>query len=237
MLGPRLVEAQCAGGLCRCDDTERRGPLMWLVKRYTRDMLRSNGVETRKRILDTAVTLFAKKGTKSVGMRELAETSDLTLPGLYYHFRSKQALVQAIFEERGARLRNPHSPRPGATVAQRIKRHAAADLREMEDDFTRLMVLEAISHDYDATSLLGTVRESWDARWAKTLADASDIAPGTKVSAAARTVTTTLMGVYLLHICGDDEVSSKSRIDELAATISASLVIARPRTRSRARAV
>jgi AcrR family transcriptional regulator len=200
-------------------------------------MLRSNGVETRKRILDTAVNLFAKRGTKGVGMRELAEKSDLTLPGLYYHFKSKQALVEAIFEGRGARLRNPHSPRPGATVAQRIKRHAAADLREMQDAFTRLMVLEAISHDYDASALLGSVRESWDARWTKTLAEASDIAPGAKISSAARTVTTTLMGIYLLYICGDEEVSSKNRIEELATTISASLVKELPRGRSRARAV
>ena len=99
----------------------------------------------------------------------------------------------------------------------------------------RLMVLEAISHDYDAAILVGTVREGWDARWAKTLADASDLPAGTKVSAAARTITTTIMGMYLLHVCGD-EVSTKVRIDELATTISDSLVQERPRSRTRARA-
>ena len=190
-------------------------------------MARSNGVETRTRILDTAVELFAERGTRGTGMRELAEASDLTLPGLYYHFKSKQALVQAIFEERGAKLRNPSKANVGVTVAERVRRQAAADFQEMKDDFMRLLVLEAIAGDSDAAAVLGEVRQGWDARWARTLAGASDLVAGADVSVAARCVTTGLLGTYLLYLCGDG-----AAIDELADVVSDVLTTARDGGRS-----
>lgn len=182
-------------------------------------MARRNGTETRSRILDTAVRLFAEQGTGGTGMRELAEASGLTLPGLYYHFKSKQALVEAVFEERGARLRNTSERKLGITVAERVRRQADADFKEMKDVFMRLVVLEGISGDRDAIAVLEEVRQAWDARWTKTLAGAADLDAGADISVAARCVTTGLVGIYLFYLCGE-QGSVKARIAELASIIS-----------------
>ena len=182
-------------------------------------MARGNGVATRTRIIDTAVRLFSERGTSATGMRELAEASGLTLPGLYYHFKSKQALVRAVFEERGARLRSTTDRNHGVTVRERVSHQADADFREMKDVFMRLVVLEGISGDQDASAVLAEVRSGWDARWTKVLSGASDLVAGADVAAAARCVTTALVGIYLFFVCGD-KTSVKVRIEELATVIS-----------------
>ncbi len=57
---------------------------------------------TREVILDTAERLFAARGVDGVAVRDLAREMDLTAPSLYNHFRSKQALYDAVLE-RGLR--------------------------------------------------------------------------------------------------------------------------------------
>ncbi|HJO25008.1 MAG: helix-turn-helix domain-containing protein [Myxococcota bacterium] len=51
---------------------------------------------TREAILDAAEALFAERGFAGAGMREIAEVSDLTPASLYNHFRSKEALYEAV---------------------------------------------------------------------------------------------------------------------------------------------
>ncbi len=54
--------------------------------------------ETNKdRLRQTAERLFAARGYDAVGIREVVETAGVTKPTLYYHFGSKQGLLDAIF--------------------------------------------------------------------------------------------------------------------------------------------
>lgn len=53
---------------------------------------------TREVILDTAERLFAERGVDGVAVRDLARVMNLTAPSLYNHFRSKQALYEAVLE-------------------------------------------------------------------------------------------------------------------------------------------
>jgi len=53
---------------------------------------------TRKHILDTAYVLFSRKGFTRVGVDEIAAAAKITKRTLYYHFRSKDALLAAVFE-------------------------------------------------------------------------------------------------------------------------------------------
>jgi TetR/AcrR family transcriptional regulator len=53
---------------------------------------------TRELILDTAERLFAIRGVDGVAVRDLAREMNLTAPSLYNHFRSKQALYDAVLE-------------------------------------------------------------------------------------------------------------------------------------------
>jgi AcrR family transcriptional regulator len=53
---------------------------------------------TRKGILDAAYVLFRRKGYTRVSMDEIAGTARVTKRTLYYHFKSKDALLAAMLE-------------------------------------------------------------------------------------------------------------------------------------------
>jgi AcrR family transcriptional regulator len=58
--------------------------------------------DARERILDAAYSLFAQYGTRSVGVDAIIERSGVAKMTLYRHFKSKQDLVLAFLERRGA---------------------------------------------------------------------------------------------------------------------------------------
>ena len=51
---------------------------------------------TRQRILEAAYKLFRRKGFTRVGVDEIATAAIVTKRTLYYHFRSKDALLEAV---------------------------------------------------------------------------------------------------------------------------------------------
>ena len=57
---------------------------------------------TKKKIIATAVSLFNEKGTKAVSTNHIAEACGISPGNLYYHFRNKQDIIRAIFEEMDA---------------------------------------------------------------------------------------------------------------------------------------
>jgi AcrR family transcriptional regulator len=56
------------------------------------------GESTRQRILDVALELFAAQGFAATTTRELSERLGFTKAALYYHFHSKDDLLQALVE-------------------------------------------------------------------------------------------------------------------------------------------
>lgn len=52
--------------------------------------------DTRERILDVALELFTEHGYDSTSLRQIAERLGLTKAALYYHFESKEDLLQAL---------------------------------------------------------------------------------------------------------------------------------------------
>lgn len=57
-----------------------------------------SSARTREQILDAAYLLFRSRGFTRVSMDEIATASKLTKRTLYYHFRSKDALLAAMLE-------------------------------------------------------------------------------------------------------------------------------------------
>lgn len=55
---------------------------------------------TKQRILDTAERLFAARGVHSTSLRGLTAEAKVNLAAVNYHFGSKEALLQAVFERR-----------------------------------------------------------------------------------------------------------------------------------------
>ena len=58
--------------------------------------------DTKKRILDKALDLFAERGYEAVSVGEIAGAVGIKAPSLYNHYPSKQAIFEAIVESTAA---------------------------------------------------------------------------------------------------------------------------------------
>ncbi|MDX2163459.1 MAG: TetR/AcrR family transcriptional regulator [bacterium] len=54
--------------------------------------------KTKERILDTALALFNQHGSASISTNHIADAMGISPGNLYYHFRSKGAIIAALFE-------------------------------------------------------------------------------------------------------------------------------------------
>jgi len=54
--------------------------------------------DTRQRILDSALRLFAERGYAGTSIRDIAEELEVTKAAVHYHFPSKEQIVQALLE-------------------------------------------------------------------------------------------------------------------------------------------
>jgi AcrR family transcriptional regulator len=55
--------------------------------------------DTRRRIQEVALRLFAEQGYEKTSLREIAERLDVTKAALYYHFRTKEDILVSLCED------------------------------------------------------------------------------------------------------------------------------------------
>lgn len=55
--------------------------------------------DTRERIQQVALELFAERGYDKTSLREVAERLDITRPALYYHFKTKEDILVGVIED------------------------------------------------------------------------------------------------------------------------------------------
>ncbi|TQE34028.1 TetR/AcrR family transcriptional regulator [Streptomyces ipomoeae] len=67
------------------------------------DTKRQRRGNTRQRIQDVALELFAEQGYEKTSLREIAERLEVTKAALYYHFKTKEDILVSLFED----LRRP----------------------------------------------------------------------------------------------------------------------------------
>ena len=61
--------------------------------------VRPHTARVRRAMLDAAAELFAARGFAGTNLRDLADALGMSRPGLYYHFPSKEKLLEALIEE------------------------------------------------------------------------------------------------------------------------------------------
>ncbi|MFI6923105.1 TetR/AcrR family transcriptional regulator [Nonomuraea spiralis] len=54
--------------------------------------------DTRERIQRVALELFAERGYDKTTLQEVAERLEITRPALYYHFRTKEAILSSVVD-------------------------------------------------------------------------------------------------------------------------------------------
>lgn len=54
------------------------------------------GQQTRERLLEAALQLFAQHGYHGASMRQIAEAAEMAVGGIYNHFRSKEEILTAV---------------------------------------------------------------------------------------------------------------------------------------------
>lgn len=54
--------------------------------------------DTRQRLLDVSLRLFAERGYAGTSIRDIAEELEVTKAAVHYHFPSKEGIVQALLE-------------------------------------------------------------------------------------------------------------------------------------------
>ncbi|MEU6423728.1 TetR/AcrR family transcriptional regulator [Streptomyces spiralis] len=60
-----------------------------------------DGEATREALTDAAEKLFAEQGVEAVSIRAINAAAGLAPAAVHYHFGSKEALLEAVFERRG----------------------------------------------------------------------------------------------------------------------------------------
>lgn len=64
--------------------------------------------DPQHRILDAAEAAFAERGYEGASLRDIVARARVNLPAVYYYFRSKEGLLEAVFRRRFGPLRDEH---------------------------------------------------------------------------------------------------------------------------------
>lgn len=99
--------------------------------------------QTRAHILATALTLFRERGYERTTMRAVAETAGVSVGNAYYHFESKEHLIQAYYSQVHVELNLAAQPilKAERTLRKRLLGvlHAQLDLIEPYHDFAGVL--------------------------------------------------------------------------------------------------
>ena len=117
-------------------------------------------VDTRSRILDAAQKLFAARGYAATTTKSIAESADVATGLVFYHFPSKQRLLEELLEERSfapemqAILKDADAADPRATLLTVARRFVA--LFTERRDILRIVVQTSVTGggtpaDFDRT--------------------------------------------------------------------------------------
>jgi AcrR family transcriptional regulator len=114
----------------------------------------------REAILDAALTILREQGIANLTSREVAARAGVSDASVYYHFRDRAGLLQAVFEHGMKPLGFMAGIEPGLLDPPTMIRRAFAALEKFFDDV--LPVLHAAQADPELRAALATFIEDKD---------------------------------------------------------------------------
>jgi AcrR family transcriptional regulator len=170
-------------------------------------------LETRDRIFECAVSLFASRGYESTTIEDIGECADVSRATVFNYFARKEDLVLAWFERRRAALAESLAEGPEESGTPRLHRGLRMIARLFEDDpaTSRAMVrawLRAggplLSPDADIEIVAHAIREGQQA---------GDVRPDIDVDRASLILYDAYLGALYRWV--SDEEGRRSFEDEL----------------------
>ncbi|HEX3606721.1 MAG TPA: TetR/AcrR family transcriptional regulator [Candidatus Dormibacteraeota bacterium] len=128
---------------------------------------RRRSVRTRERIVAAAVAVFARRGLHGARVADIAEEAGIAYGLVYHHFRNKEEILAAIFQERWGRHLGyleevAASPAP---VRERLGRlvHFWVETYRNDPDLMTVMINEiSRSYEFIESHDVGTVIEAFE---------------------------------------------------------------------------
>jgi AcrR family transcriptional regulator len=65
---------------------------------------------SRAHVLESALKLFSRRGYRATSMRDIARSARVSTGNVYHHFKSKQAIFQALLDQYWAAIDSPEFP-------------------------------------------------------------------------------------------------------------------------------
>jgi TetR/AcrR family transcriptional regulator, cholesterol catabolism regulator len=138
----------------------------------------SKGDRTRKRLLEAAAAEVARCGIAGTSINAIAAAAGLKTGSVYFHFESKDQLVEAMLEEGllaslafldAALAAVPDNADAATRLAAAIRAHATA-VRELSN-YT-IAVLASSFPDDSAGAVVRKLRRTYVSRWTQLVTDA-----------------------------------------------------------------
>ncbi|MHC1563349.1 TetR family transcriptional regulator [Actinomycetospora sp. C-140] len=137
----------------------------------------SKGDLTRRRILDAAAAEIARHGPAGAGLGAIAAAAGLRTGSLYFHFASKQQLVEAVLEEgiRASLERLDEAMAvPAGPPADRLRAGVRAHLRALAElaDYAVVVLAPPFAASRPDAAGFRALRREYLRRWAELIAAA-----------------------------------------------------------------
>ena len=128
-----------------------------------------------EKVLDAAAELFARKGFKETTTRDIAAAADMLPGSIYYHFKTKDDLLLAVYQE-GVRRINEAVGEGTKGIAdpwERLERAVTIHLEEIltPSAYARVIVRVLPDNAPKVAAELASLRDDYDARIAALVQD------------------------------------------------------------------
>lgn len=115
-------------------------------------MPKSGGDITRKRVLKISEELFSEKGFDGTGIEEIARKAGINKATIYYHFKSKNHIIEALFKDIIIDLNNhlasSHDPGINGVTEDDMAEKIGREIQFIEDKkkILSVMIMEALKN-------------------------------------------------------------------------------------------